>query len=219
MPFGDALLSTTAATQTTNRIFLSFPEQPIHIRVLDTDAQAFVYMAYSLPVTVNGTKTRRMIPVTSLDNPIAARMRNLSPSDPNYARVQRRMAFNVLVRPRDEHDTIQQEVKIVDAGPSLVSAIAMYDGKVRNPDRSDLFSEFLTINDFDIMVHRTGTGLQTRWVVVPVLTPFGRQPIPASVYDQRKDPRQVITFFTNEQIERLLDGADYATVLAEIRKK
>jgi len=219
MPFGDALLKTTAAAQPTTRVFHSFSDQPSYIRVLDTEEEAFVYMAYSLLVTVNGTKARRMIPVLSLDNPIAARMRMLSPTDPNYSRMQRRMAFNVLIRPRDAGDHIQQEVKIVDAGPSLVAAIAMYDGKVRNPDRSDQSAEFLSINSFDLMVQRTGTGLNTRWVVVPVLTEEGRQPIPALFYNARKDPKQVITFFTNEQIERLLAGADYTTVLAEARKK
>ncbi len=214
MPFGDALNRLGPVQKVNGNVFLRFLEGQTCIRIIDADEQTFAYLAYPLEVNVNGQRVHRLIPVMTTDNPIAAFMASLPTGDPRKRNPQRRLAFNVVTRPDNPQSPIQSEVKIVDASPSLVDAIAALDGTVRHPRNP---AQLMRITDFDIIVSRRGAGLRTTWSCFPIISDFSTQPIAPELLAQRKDPKKYITYFTNEALQALLDGEDYNVVVGRLR--
>lgn len=218
MPFGDALsnLRDTSAS-TTRRIFFSFPDGQTTIRVLDTENEVFAFFSYPLDVVVNGQRARRMIPVRSLNNPIAAYMSQLSPDDPRFRRPQRRLVFNILVRPSPmlPVGVMRSEVKLVEIGPMLTAALSSLDRNVRHP----VTMEMLPLQQFDVVVNRSGSGLRTMWSAFPVLTDEGLRPVDPVLYAQRHKPEDMVVFFDDNALEQLLNGADYLALLRAYREQ
>lgn len=213
MPFGDALTKLRDTNTTPRRIFFSFPDGQTTIRVLDRDHEVFAFLSYPLDVVVNGQRVRRMIPVKSLNNPIATYMAQFAPDDPRFRRPQRRLVFNVLVRP--PIPAMQPEVRLVEIGPMLTSALASLDQNVRHPATMTT----LSLQDFDVVVSRSGSGLRTMWSAFPLLTDEGLKPVDPAFYAQRHKPADVVVFFDDDALTQLLQGADYLALLRAYREQ
>lgn len=218
MPFGDVLANLRDTSNTASRrIFFSFPDGQTTIRVLDTEQEVFAFFSYPLDVMINGQRVRRMIPVKSLDNPIAAYMAQFPQDSPQFRRPQRRLVFNVLVRPPLTSPAVvmQPEVRLVEIGPMLTSALASLDQNVRHP----VTMKALSLQEFDVVVNRSGSGLRTMWSAFPVLTDEGLKPVDPSFYAKRHKPADIIVFFDNEALTQLLQGADYLALLRAYREQ
>lgn len=189
MPFGAKYKQESSSSNKTNIVresaFMTFSPGERVVRIL---TEEIIYWRYYMHVTVNGTTVQRPVIVGSFDNPIKRYMDSLGEGHPQYRKVSKRYATNVLDRTVakitpsgqvvyanengsfpsndpatgksivDISPTQVNRLRILEFGGDLMSSLEPIATRTISRETGDRMSP----HDFDIRIIVSGTGRQQR---------------------------------------------------------